>query len=137
MKNKPYPALLRPSNLSNEIKKRGPKSCHTIPLRCKTRRIVVLKPPNFKLKIMAVKLCLGFFLYSNPLLRSTCLNGPALFQSFSWLLQWVPKVYPGQISQVSAVLRSRSRSRKEPHLLVGAGAVTRCGSGSDNGITHS
>jgi hypothetical protein len=36
----------------------------------------------------------------------------------------------------------RSRSRKEPHLLVGsgagAGAVTRCcsGSGSDNGIYH-
>jgi hypothetical protein len=28
------------------------------------------------------------------------------------------------------------RSRKEPHLLVGAGAVTRCGSGSDNGIKH-
>jgi hypothetical protein len=30
----------------------------------------------------------------------------------------------------------RSRSRKEPHLLVGAGAgaITRCGSGSDNGI---
>jgi hypothetical protein len=39
------------------------------------------------------------------------------------------------------VLRSQSRSRKEPHLLVGAGAVTRCGSGSDgfgsyNGIKH-
>jgi hypothetical protein len=34
------------------------------------------------------------------------------------------------------VLRSWSRSRKEPHLLVGAGAVTRCGSGSDNGIKH-
>jgi hypothetical protein len=32
-----------------------------------------------------------------------------------------------------AVLRSRSqsRSRKEPHLLVGAGAITQCGSGSD------
>jgi hypothetical protein len=35
----------------------------------------------------------------------------------------------------------RSRSRKEPHNLVGAGAVTRChsgtdGSGSDNGIKH-
>jgi hypothetical protein len=30
----------------------------------------------------------------------------------------------------------RSRSRKEPHLLVGAGAVTLCGSGSDNGIKH-
>jgi hypothetical protein len=37
----------------------------------------------------------------------------------------------------------RSQSRKEPHLLVGAGAgaVTRCGSGSngsgsDNGIKH-
>jgi hypothetical protein len=30
----------------------------------------------------------------------------------------------------------RSRSRKKPHLLVGAGAVTRCGSGSDNGIYH-
>jgi hypothetical protein len=34
-----------------------------------------------------------------------------------------------------------ARSRKEPHLLVGAGAVTRCGSGSDgsgsdNGIYH-
>jgi hypothetical protein len=32
MKNKPYPALLRPSNLSNEIKKRVPKSRETIPL---------------------------------------------------------------------------------------------------------
>jgi hypothetical protein len=32
----------------------------------------------------------------------------------------------------------RSRSRKEPHHLVGAGAgaVTRCGSGSHNGIKH-
>jgi hypothetical protein len=44
--------------------------------------------------------------------------------------------------QFFAVLRSRSR--KEPHLLVGAGTVTRCGSGSgsdgsgsNNGITHS
>jgi hypothetical protein len=33
MKNKPYPALLRPSNLSNEIKKRVPKSRETIPLK--------------------------------------------------------------------------------------------------------
>jgi hypothetical protein len=32
MKNKPYPALLRPANLSNEIKKREPKSRETIPL---------------------------------------------------------------------------------------------------------
>jgi hypothetical protein len=32
----------------------------------------------------------------------------------------------------------RSRIRKEPHLLVGAGAgaVTRCGSGSNSGIYH-
>jgi hypothetical protein len=30
--NKPDPALLRPSNLSNEIKKRAPKSRETIPL---------------------------------------------------------------------------------------------------------
>jgi hypothetical protein len=33
----------------------------------------------------------------------------------------------------------RSRSRKEPHHLVGAGDVTRCGSdgsGSNNGIKH-
>jgi hypothetical protein len=35
----------------------------------------------------------------------------------------------------------RNLSRKEAHLLVGAGAVTRCGSGSDgsgsdNGIKH-
>jgi hypothetical protein len=47
----------------------------------------------------------------------------------------------GQIRLEISVLRSRSR--KEPHLLVGAGAVTRCGSGScfdgsgsDNGIKH-
>jgi hypothetical protein len=33
MKNKPYPALLRPSNLSNEIKKRVQKSRETIPLK--------------------------------------------------------------------------------------------------------
>jgi hypothetical protein len=32
MKNKPAPALLRPLNLSNEIKKRVPKSRETIPL---------------------------------------------------------------------------------------------------------
>jgi hypothetical protein len=32
MKNKPDPALLRPSNLSNEIKKRAQKSRETIPL---------------------------------------------------------------------------------------------------------
>jgi hypothetical protein len=34
MKNKPYPALLRPSNLSNEVGKRVPKSRETIPLTC-------------------------------------------------------------------------------------------------------
>jgi hypothetical protein len=44
-------------------------------------------------------------------------------------------------SMLYSVLRSRSRSREEPHLLAGAGAVTRCssssdGSGSDNGIKH-
>jgi hypothetical protein len=33
MKNKPAPALLRPSNLSNEIKKRVPISRETTPLR--------------------------------------------------------------------------------------------------------
>jgi hypothetical protein len=33
MKNKPCPALLRPSNLYNEIKKRVPKSRETIPLK--------------------------------------------------------------------------------------------------------
>jgi hypothetical protein len=32
MKNKPYPALLRPSNLYNEMKKMVPKSRETIPL---------------------------------------------------------------------------------------------------------
>jgi hypothetical protein len=32
MKNKPDLALLQPSNLSNEIKKRVPKSRETIPL---------------------------------------------------------------------------------------------------------
>jgi hypothetical protein len=32
MKNKPDPALLQPSNLFNEIKKRVPKSRETIPL---------------------------------------------------------------------------------------------------------
>jgi hypothetical protein len=41
------------------------------------------------------------------------------------------------VDSSSPVLRSQSRSRKEPHLLfvagagAGAGAVTRCGSGSD------
>jgi hypothetical protein len=34
MKNKLYPALLRPSNQYNEIKKRVPKSRETIPLIC-------------------------------------------------------------------------------------------------------
>jgi hypothetical protein len=33
MKNKPDPALLRPSNLSNEIKERVLKSRETIPLK--------------------------------------------------------------------------------------------------------
>jgi hypothetical protein len=32
MKNKPYPALLRPSNLYNEIKERVPNSREPIPL---------------------------------------------------------------------------------------------------------
>jgi hypothetical protein len=47
------------------------------------------------------------------------------------------KLFP--ILFIYSVLRSRSRIRKEPHLLVGAGALTRCGSGSgsDNGITQS
>jgi hypothetical protein len=38
MNNKPDPTLLRPSNLSNEIKKRVPKSRETIPLNLKLRR---------------------------------------------------------------------------------------------------
>jgi hypothetical protein len=40
--------------------------------------------------------------------------------------------------EIAPVLRSRSRSRKESHHLVGAsaGAVMRCGSGSDYGIKH-
>jgi hypothetical protein len=46
---------------------------------------------------------------------------------------------------VASISVLRSRSRKEPHHLVGAGAVTRCGSNSgsgsdgsdsDNGIEH-
>jgi hypothetical protein len=37
MKNKPYLALLRPSNLYNEIKKRAPKSRETIPLSGRAR----------------------------------------------------------------------------------------------------
>jgi hypothetical protein len=37
IKNKPDPALLRPSNLSNEIKKRVPKSRETIPLRIRVQ----------------------------------------------------------------------------------------------------
>jgi hypothetical protein len=43
-----------------------------------------------------------------------------------------------QILASKSVLRSRSRSCKELHLLVGAGAVTQSGSGSgsDNGIKH-
>jgi hypothetical protein len=39
MKNKPYPALLRPSNLSNEIGKRVPKSRETIPLKGQSHEI--------------------------------------------------------------------------------------------------
>jgi hypothetical protein len=39
-------------------------------------------------------------------------------------------------NQKNAVLGSRSWSRKDPHHLVRPGAVTRCGSGSDNGIKH-
>jgi hypothetical protein len=40
------------------------------------------------------------------------------------------------MSNIAKLAVLRSRSRKEPHLLVGAGAGTRCGScsGSDNGI---
>jgi hypothetical protein len=44
MKNKPYPALLRPSNLSNEIGKRVPKSRETIPL-------IFSKKRKFNIKI--------------------------------------------------------------------------------------
>jgi hypothetical protein len=49
--------------------------------------------------------------------------------------------YATMVGLVLPVLRSRSWSRKESHHLVGAGAVTRCGSGSDrsgsdNGIYH-
>jgi hypothetical protein len=39
MKNKPAPALLRPSKLSNEIKKRVPKSRETIPLSAYKKRL--------------------------------------------------------------------------------------------------
>jgi hypothetical protein len=46
MKNKPDPALLRPSNLSNEIKKRVPKSCETIPLN---HRVSIEKTTIFML----------------------------------------------------------------------------------------
>jgi hypothetical protein len=39
MKNKPYPVLLRPSNLPNEIEKRVPKSRETIPLKSNTKSL--------------------------------------------------------------------------------------------------
>jgi hypothetical protein len=42
MKNKPYPALLRPSNLYNEIKKRVPKSRETIPLNYAALQVATL-----------------------------------------------------------------------------------------------
>jgi hypothetical protein len=40
MKNKPDPALFRPSNLSNEIKKRAPKSRETVPLNTVQPKLV-------------------------------------------------------------------------------------------------
>jgi hypothetical protein len=43
MKNKPDPGLLRPSNLSNEIKKRVPKSRETIPLKNGTALLRALR----------------------------------------------------------------------------------------------
>jgi hypothetical protein len=59
---------------------------------------------------------------------------PQFHRYFAWL---ICTVYDLLLSVL------RSRSRKEPHLLVGAGAgaVLRCGSGSDgsgsdNGIKH-
>jgi hypothetical protein len=41
MKNKPYPGLLRPSNLSNEIGKRVPKSRETIYLKTTRQQKIV------------------------------------------------------------------------------------------------
>jgi hypothetical protein len=52
MKNKPYPALLRPSNLYNEIIKRVPKSRETIPLRLCVQQLY--KPRTLQKMILAV-----------------------------------------------------------------------------------
>jgi hypothetical protein len=43
MKNETDPALLQPSNISNEIKKRVPKSCETIPLNIMMSKIFIDK----------------------------------------------------------------------------------------------
>jgi hypothetical protein len=65
------------------------------------------------------------------------------FSSYFYLNLYHTRLYKFVFFLGLTVLKSvlRSRSRKEPQLLVGAGAVTRCGSGSDgsgsdNGIKH-
>jgi hypothetical protein len=52
MKTKPDPALLRPSNLSNEIKKRVPKSRETIPLRMSLSFKLWFFCPNIAIHLM-------------------------------------------------------------------------------------
>jgi hypothetical protein len=51
MNNKPDPALLQPSNLSNEIKKRVPKSRETIPLMAFTHTKKVYTQSFIKARI--------------------------------------------------------------------------------------
>jgi hypothetical protein len=58
---------------------------------------------------------------------------PRLFPPWSQFNSWLCVCEPMNTIFFTVLW---SRSRKEPHLLVGAGAVTRCGSGSDGGIYH-
>jgi hypothetical protein len=63
MKNKPYPALLRPSNLSNEMKKRISKSRETIPVRATLLVVISRTAPTF------LHLCWGGGIDSNKFFR--------------------------------------------------------------------
>jgi hypothetical protein len=61
MKNKPDPALLRPSNLSSEIGKKVPKSRETIPLR--SDRIRLRSTSGHKSPQHVVILCVLWFIF--------------------------------------------------------------------------
>jgi hypothetical protein len=83
MKNKPYSALLRPSNLSNEIEKWVPKSRETIPLKATLFWNIIILSILYVKMVNELSSGLSFFILFPILSEPRAEN--VSFCSFFWL----------------------------------------------------